>query len=376
MSAVTGHGEPEYVSARLILRRFLEEDARFVWELHANPDLARFIPSAILSDIEAAAGWIQRITSTCTPGRGWWCVTLHDGTPVGAVLLKGIRYSVGHAGDDVEIGWRWHPEHTGRGYATEAAELLLAMGLAGGLERIVAVVDEANTASQEVCRRIGMQPRGATDVYYDEHLQLFEARRGTATTRQVDWVGEDDPTRTDTAHVILDDGLRAFGRQTTPDYSAAWAVDARQGWVTRSVAVAVTGPRWRRTLYLVRDPETRRWSAQTHTEGVQPAHLPEPGIADPAALTDALDCDLGLCPLTNTMPIRRLRLQSERVPARPMTMAWIHMPALHVTASPQEYAGDGTDRVTYTSGTRNTTYTLSLDPDGLVMRYPGLADRK
>lgn len=366
---------PEYVSERLILRRFVDGDASFALEVHSTLELRRFVPSVQQESLDEALTWIRTNASTRDVGRGWWCVTLHDGTPVGAVVLKPIRYSEGLAGDEVEIGWRWHPAHMGRGYATEAAELLLAAGLAGGLDRIIAVVDPDNLASQAVCERIGMRAAGETTRYYDCTLRLFEASVGPGGSRQVAWRGVDDPSRRDSADVCLGDGLRAFGRQETDAYAAAWEVDARDGWVTAAVNVAVSGDGWRRTLALSRDAESGQWEASTYQEGRAPEGLSEPGIVDGDALGEALDCDLGLCPLTNTMPIRRLHLQTEHVDPQPMTMAWIHMPSLQVTASPQEYAGAGPDSATCTSGTRQTTYTLELDPDGLVVTYPGLAER-
>lgn len=366
---------PEYVSDRLILRRFDDDDAEFVYELHANPDLIRFIPKTAMPRIDDAAAWITTVDESASPGRGWWCVTLHDGTPVGAAVLKPIRYSVGESGDEVESGWRSHPAHVGKGYATEAGALLLSAGFASGLDRIIAVVKPDNIASQSVSRRIGMTPLGSTSTYYDTTIDLFEARIGGARSRQVSWVGADDPARRDSADVLFDDGLRAFGRQVTDDYAAAWTVDARDGWVTRTVAVAVQGRGWARTLVLSRDSDTGRWTSATHERGVPPTSLPRPGIADADALDEALDCDLGLCPLTNTMPIRRLGVQTDTAAEHSLTMAWIDMPSLEVIAGPQIYTGIDADHVRYTSGTREFTADLTIDEDGIVIDYPQLAER-
>lgn len=166
---------PELTTERLVLDRFSPDDVPFVRELHANPDLVRFIPSSAMTSDADALAWVDRVTSQSGPVRGWWRVSTRDGTPVGAVVLKPIRYSVGQDGDEVEIGWRWHAGHTGRGYATEAARVLLAAGFASGLARVIAVTDPHNHASQAVCRRIGMTPVGLSDRYYDETVEVFEA---------------------------------------------------------------------------------------------------------------------------------------------------------------------------------------------------------
>lgn len=56
------------------------------------------------------------------------------------------------------IGWAFHPEYSGQGYATEAAMALLRLGFESiGLHRIVAEVDPQNAASVALCRRLGMR---------------------------------------------------------------------------------------------------------------------------------------------------------------------------------------------------------------------------
>lgn len=163
-------------TGRLVLRRFGHDDAGFALQLHQNPDLLRFIPSAALDDLDGAHSWIHRIQGDDAPGRGWWCVTLRSGAPVAAILLKPVRPSAGRTTDDVEIGWRQHAGHTGHGYVTEAAEAVLRMGLATGLPRVVAVVDPHNARSQRVCERLGMAHLGRSRDYYDEDLEVYEAR--------------------------------------------------------------------------------------------------------------------------------------------------------------------------------------------------------
>jgi len=57
-----------------------------------------------------------------------------------------------------EIGWTMHPEHTGRGYATEAATAVLDLAFHTiGLHRVHAELDVRNDASVALCRRLGMR---------------------------------------------------------------------------------------------------------------------------------------------------------------------------------------------------------------------------
>ncbi|MHA7986796.1 GNAT family N-acetyltransferase [Rathayibacter sp. CAU 1779] len=57
-----------------------------------------------------------------------------------------------------EIGWVFHPDNQGHGYATEAAETMLGFAF-GTVEahRVIAELTPENTASVAVCRRLGMR---------------------------------------------------------------------------------------------------------------------------------------------------------------------------------------------------------------------------
>ena len=118
-----------------------------------------------------AEQWAAR--SEPDPTFGVWRITLtQTGTAVGSVLL--VPLSGGTAGE-VEVGWHLHPDHWGNGYATEAARGAIARGLAAGLSEVLAVVRPDNTASQAVCRRLGMEQRGRSERYYGTTLEVFSA---------------------------------------------------------------------------------------------------------------------------------------------------------------------------------------------------------
>jgi uncharacterized protein len=196
--------------------------------------------------------------------------------------------------------------------------------------------------------------------------------------RRVEWQGVDDPSRRDAALVRFEaDALLAAGSSVSDEWTSAWSLDVGAGWLTRRLVVRSQGPGWARSLRLERDGGGR-WSARGTAEG--DADLPAPGIDDIGLLDDALDCDLGLNPVTNTMPIRRLDLLARRVPETRLLMAWVDVPSLAVLASRQLYASADPSlqvghEVDYLSQDRGFHARLSVEPDGLVVDYPQLARR-
>lgn len=77
------------------------------------------------------------------------------------------------ASAETEIGRHLHPEHWGKGYASEAATEVLRDTLSAGIQRVIVVTAPDNLASQKVCRRIGMTPAGRTSDFYNENCELF-----------------------------------------------------------------------------------------------------------------------------------------------------------------------------------------------------------
>jgi RimJ/RimL family protein N-acetyltransferase len=173
----------DLTSERLILRRWEADDADFVFDMYSRWEVQRFIGRVpkIMEDRSEAVALIERLRSLDHPVQGYWAVAEKaTGRLVGTVLLKPIPAS----GDsvplqpsgDIEIGWHFHPDFWGNGYATEAASVVLEHAFRSGLEMVVAVTSPENLASQNVCLRIGLVERGLTDRYYNTRCALFVAR--------------------------------------------------------------------------------------------------------------------------------------------------------------------------------------------------------
>jgi uncharacterized protein len=192
-------------------------------------------------------------------------------------------------------------------------------------------------------------------------------------SRALVWQGV-DAWRAEYADVWLrDDRLVARGVQVGVEpfpYEARYSLDTSPGYDTAHLSVNASGAGWSRHLDLRRD-SAGVWDISVGRSGE--VDLPDPG-GNPAELDGARDCDLQSCPLTNTMPVLRERLR-EGGGAIDLTMAWVALPDLTVRRSGQRYEPIDSSRVRYVSLDSDFTAELELDEDGLVVHYPGMAER-
>jgi hypothetical protein len=91
------------------------------------------------------------------------------------------------------------------------------------------------------------------------------------------------------------------------------------------------------------------------------------------ALRGCVDVDLGITPATNTLPMRRLGLAVGD--AHALNAAWVSFPDLSLQVLAQRYTRLGEELYRYESLGTDFTAALSVDDQGLVIRYAGLWDR-
>jgi uncharacterized protein len=108
--------------------------------------------------------------------------------------------------------------------------------------------------------------------------------------------------------------------------------------------------------------------------------MPEAGFAG------ALDVDLAFCTLFKALPVRRLRLHrpsaQHDAPQQDVTqyddlpVAFVSLPGLEVSCVRQTYRTVAVGETTVVSFANDLFETeLTVDADGLVLEYPGLARR-
>jgi uncharacterized protein len=113
------------------------------------------------------------------------------------------------------------------------------------------------------------------------------------------------------------------------------------------------------------------------TDGDGDVDLPPCG-GDPVSFVDALDCDLGLSPVTNLMPILRHGLLSGGGPVELITV-WVSVPDLRVRPDGQRYSylrgGPDHHVVRYEATDGSFAADITVDGEGIVVDYPGIARR-
>ncbi len=162
---------------------------------------------------------------------------------------------------------------------------------------------------------------------------------------------------------------------TEPEpYRLDYTLTTLDAYVTARLTVRTSGSDWSRALDL-RRAVSGEWSCMTETTGA--VDLPPPG-GDVMALAGALDCDLALSPLTNTMPVLRHRLHERGGPVD-FLMVWVSVPDLSVHPSRQRYTfmgrKHGARSVRFEDLDGGFVAEIGFDETALVVDYPGIARR-
>ena len=162
---------PDYPieTERLRLRPFNRGDVDAVYSYRSRPDVAQYLFDEPMSHEECAEAVRARAGQIAFAGEGDKILLAverkDDMRLIGEVSL--IWRSV--ADQQAEIGYIFHPDVHGQGYATESALTLLRFGFEQvGLHRIYARCDGRNTASAKVMSRLGMRQ----EAHFHEHMHI------------------------------------------------------------------------------------------------------------------------------------------------------------------------------------------------------------
>jgi len=123
--------------------------------------VTRYLPFGVRTREEAERALADKLAETVLAQEGdVLCLALtvrEDAAFAGELYL--FWRSALHA--QVELGWVIHPDHHGRGYATEAAAAMARVAFDQvGAHRVFARIDPRNGPSRRVAERLGMRHEG------------------------------------------------------------------------------------------------------------------------------------------------------------------------------------------------------------------------
>ncbi|MFE3647718.1 GNAT family N-acetyltransferase [Streptomyces sp. NPDC059101] len=154
---------PDYPlrTERLDLRPVRHDDFDAIYAYQRLPEVCRYLYWGPHDEAGSRASVADKVTRTALRESGDFlqlAVVVHEtGTLVGDVTFVYTRREHRQGG----IGYVFHPDHAGHGYATEASRALLKLGFEElGLHRIQAELDGRNTASAKLLERLGMRREG------------------------------------------------------------------------------------------------------------------------------------------------------------------------------------------------------------------------
>jgi [ribosomal protein S5]-alanine N-acetyltransferase len=159
-------------SPRLEYRELSAQNLEAFHALAVDAHVRRFLLDGRLVSPEWSAEALRKCgTDLERRGVGLWLLFERGGAakPVGFAGFWVFE----ELGAEAQLVYALLAEHTGRGYATEAAEALVGFARARGSHReVLASVDEPNTASLRVLEKLGFELRGEATGAFGRVLNL------------------------------------------------------------------------------------------------------------------------------------------------------------------------------------------------------------
>ena len=155
---------------RLTFRKFTPEDLSQLVEQRSDPDVNRYLGGPARQNAEALATRLDFYMS-CYDKFGFGsCAMIWK--PTGGMIGTAGLQPLEDTGE-IEVGYSIIKDYWGQGIGTEAARGWLNYGFSkAGLERIVAVAVQENTASRRIMEKLGMQFE-KTEVHYGEPCAFY-----------------------------------------------------------------------------------------------------------------------------------------------------------------------------------------------------------
>jgi uncharacterized protein len=163
--------------------------------------------------------------------------------------------------------------------------------------------------------------------------------------------------------------IKAYGQivsaktDSLPPFSVSYDLVTDEHGATKRLSLTVTLAERERQVSIARDEENM-WLVQDHQNQTKRS-----------AFDGALDVDVILSPFFNALPIRRTGVH-ERSDSVTLPVVYVRVPELAVETALITYTNAGPDNpdgIKLHSPVADTT--ITVDRDGFVVDYPGLAER-
>jgi hypothetical protein len=178
------------------------------------------------------------------------------------------------------------------------------------------------------------------------------------------WRAHDVPRMESVRVQLSGNRIKAYGRVVAaatashPAFSASYDLNTDEHGATKRLSMTITLAERERQLSIARDEENM-WLVQDHQNSKR------------AAFEGALDVDMVFSPFFNTLPIRRTGIY-KRSDSIVVPVVYVRVPDLSVEL----------ETITYTNGDAGFTLKspvadtpITIDDEGFILDYPGLAER-
>ncbi|MGQ0805236.1 MAG: GNAT family N-acetyltransferase [Actinomycetota bacterium] len=162
---------PELRTARLVLRRWRDDDCEPFARLNADPVVMEHFPGRLTR--AKSDDFVDRIEAGFEErGYGLWAVEVPGVTPfIGFVGLNPAAFDAPFT-PALEVGWRLDRSAWGQGYATEGGRAALGFAFDElGVDEVVSFTTVRNDRSRRVMERLGLRHDSDDDF---EHPELPE----------------------------------------------------------------------------------------------------------------------------------------------------------------------------------------------------------
>lgn len=192
---------------------------------------------------------------------------------------------------------------------------------------------------------------------------------GSAWPAILTWQAHDVPRMESVRVQMSGKRIKAYGRivaaatASHPSFSSSYSLVTDESGATKRLSLTVTLAERERQLSIARDEENM-WLIQDHQNQTKRS-----------AYDGALDVDVIYSPFFNALPIRRTGLY-ERADTITLPVVYVRLPELSVEPATIGYSSIGPDReagIKLHSPVAQTT--ITVDADGFLLDYPGLAER-